>query len=176
MLVGAKLTPVYIPALVTRGEKPRAFATVRPSASVVPVTVCTPRFCLARRFNNSRRVALTALRQQAGVVETYNEKIMNPVHRVCLECETVRGLLLATFHLSLFRILNHRSRLLGFSLTVSLFTLSNARRSCRTLDQGFDHLKLTTFRFLHPRLQAHLLRLKQMAHNLSRFRGNKYRR
>lgn len=31
--------------------------------------------------------ALTALRQQAGVVETYNEKIMNPVHRVCLECE-----------------------------------------------------------------------------------------
>lgn len=31
--------------------------------------------------------ALTALRQQAGVVETYNEKIMNPVHRVCLECQ-----------------------------------------------------------------------------------------
>lgn len=32
--------------------------------------------------------ALTALRQQAGVVETYNEKIMNPVHRVCLECQS----------------------------------------------------------------------------------------
>lgn len=31
--------------------------------------------------------ALTALRQQARVVETYNEKIMNPVHQVCLECE-----------------------------------------------------------------------------------------
>lgn len=28
--------------------------------------------------------ALTALRQQAGVVETYNEKIMNPVHRSLL--------------------------------------------------------------------------------------------
>lgn len=31
--------------------------------------------------NNSRRVALTALRQQARVVETYNEKIMNPSSR-----------------------------------------------------------------------------------------------
>lgn len=62
--------------------------------------------------------ALTTLRQQAGVVETYNEKIMNPVHRVCLECESEYRAFLLSCHFSLSLFL---SRAVFVSDPLSLF-------------------------------------------------------
>lgn len=80
---------------------------------------------------------LTTLRQQAGVVETYNEKIMNPVHRVCLECESEYPSL-PSLSLSLSLWLSHRGWCLSFSLS-SLQFLPSCTVPDVLLIQSRDH-------------------------------------